>query len=125
MRRVVAGLLALTAALVFAQPATAKDWTLERYAEGTWRSFDAMTDARSGLPSDILESDGDRSVQTSTTNIGAYMWSAVVAEELGIIRRSRARVAHAPHRRARSRGWSATPTRASSTTGTTTGRARS
>ena len=88
MRRVVAGLLALTAALVFAQPATAKDWTLERYAEGTWRSFDAMTDARSGLPSDILESDGDRSVQTSTTNIGAYMWSAVVAEELGIIRRS-------------------------------------
>ncbi len=88
MRRVVAGLLALTAALVFAQPATAKDWTLERYAEGTWRSFDAMTDARSGLPSDILESDGDRSVQTSTTNIGAYLWSAVVAEELGIIRRS-------------------------------------
>jgi hypothetical protein len=47
-----------------------------------------MTDARSGLPADILESDGTRSVQTSTTNIGAYMWSAVVAEKLGIIRRS-------------------------------------
>jgi hypothetical protein len=88
MRRVVAGLLALTAALVIAQPAAAKDRTLERYAEGTWRSFEAMTDARSGLPSDILESDGTRSVQTSNTNIGAYMWSAVVAEELGIIRRS-------------------------------------
>jgi hypothetical protein len=88
MKRVVAGLLALTAALVIAQPAAAKDRTLERYAEGTWRSFEAMTDARSGLPADILESDGDRSVQTSNTNIGAYMWSAVVAEDLGIIRRS-------------------------------------
>ena len=88
MRRVVAGLLALTAALVIAQPAMAHDRTLERYADGTWRSFEAMTDARSGLPSDILESDGTRSVQTSTTNIGAYMWSAVVAEKLGLIRRS-------------------------------------
>ena len=27
-------------------------------------------------------------MQTSTTNIGAYMWSAVVAERLGIISRS-------------------------------------
>ena len=88
MRRVVAGILALTAALLVAQPATASERALERYAEGTWRSFDAMTDARSGLPSDILESDGTRSVQTSTTNVGAYMWSAVTAEELGIIRRS-------------------------------------
>jgi hypothetical protein len=88
MRRVVAGLLALTAALVLAAPAAAKDRTLDRYAEGTWRSFEAMTDARSGLPSDILESDGTRSVQTSNTNIGAYMWSAVVAEKLGLIRRS-------------------------------------
>jgi hypothetical protein len=88
MKRVVGGLVALTAALVLAAPAMANDRTLERYAEGTWRSFDAMTDARSGLPADILESDGTRSVQTSTTNIGAYMWSAVVAEKLGIIRRS-------------------------------------
>jgi Putative glucoamylase/Protein of unknown function (DUF3131)/RTX calcium-binding nonapeptide repeat (4 copies) len=88
MRRVVGGLLALIAALVLAQPAMASDRTLERYAEGTWRSFEAMTDAQSGLPADILERDGTRSVQTSTTNVGAYMWSAVVAEELGIIRRS-------------------------------------
>ena len=44
-----------------------------------------MTDERSGLPSDILNADGTRSVQTSTTNIGAYMWSAVVAERLGFI----------------------------------------
>ncbi|HWM09472.1 MAG TPA: glucoamylase family protein [Solirubrobacteraceae bacterium] len=86
------GLVALLAALAMAQPAAASgggsDRTLERYAEGTWRSFVAMTDEDSGLPSDILTSDGTRSVQTSTTNIGAYMWSAIVAERLGIIRRS-------------------------------------
>jgi hypothetical protein len=92
MRRVVAGLVALIAALILAQPAGAygggSERTLERYATDTWRSFEAMTDEDSGLPADILESDGTRSVQTSTTNIGAYMWSAVVAEKLGIIRRS-------------------------------------
>jgi Putative glucoamylase/RTX calcium-binding nonapeptide repeat (4 copies)/Protein of unknown function (DUF3131) len=59
----------------------------ERYAADTWRSFEAMTDERSGLPADTLRADGDRSVQTSTTNIGAYMWSALVAEELGILGR--------------------------------------
>ena len=46
MRRVVGGLLALVAALALAQPAAAGDRTLERYAEGTWRSFEAMTDAQ-------------------------------------------------------------------------------
>ena len=46
-----------------------------------------MTDAESGLPADTLDDDGTRSVQTSTTNIGAYMWSALVAERLGIIGR--------------------------------------
>jgi hypothetical protein len=44
-----------------------------------------MTDEETGLPADALSSDGTRSVQTSTTNIGAYMWSTVVAESLGII----------------------------------------
>ena len=92
MRRVVGALLALVTVLVVAQPAAANgggsESTLERYAEGTWRSFEAMTDEQSGLPADILQSDGTRSVQTSNTNIGAYMWSAVVAEELDIIRRS-------------------------------------
>ena len=86
------GLLALAVFAVLAQPAAASDgWTertLERYAEGTWRSFEAMTDDATGLPTDKLEDDGTRSVQTSTTNIGAYMWSAVVAERMGIIRRS-------------------------------------
>ena len=43
-----------------------------------------MTDADSGLPADSLSTPtGRRSVQTSTTNIGAYMWSTVVAERLG------------------------------------------
>jgi Putative glucoamylase/RTX calcium-binding nonapeptide repeat (4 copies)/Protein of unknown function (DUF3131) len=89
MKKVVAGVVALVAALAAAQPAAASsERTLHRYAEGTWRSFEAMTDARSGLPADILGRDGSRSVQTSTTNIGAYMWSAVVAERLHIIRRS-------------------------------------
>jgi Putative glucoamylase/Protein of unknown function (DUF3131)/RTX calcium-binding nonapeptide repeat (4 copies) len=92
MKRVLGGLVVLVAVLATAQPAAASGGgsgrTLERYAEGTWRSFVAMTDESTGLPSDILKRDGTRSVQTSTTNIGAYMWSAVVAERLGIIRSS-------------------------------------
>src|SRR5262245_59844147 len=79
-------LIALAAALALAQPATASEkGTLDRYAEATWRSFAAMTDKDSGLPPDILNTDGTTSVQTSTTNIGAYMWSAVAAERLGFI----------------------------------------
>ncbi|HTE63161.1 MAG TPA: DUF3131 domain-containing protein, partial [Solirubrobacteraceae bacterium] len=61
--------------------------TLERYAKGTWASFVAMTDPATGLPTDVLLADGTRIPQTSTTNIGAYMWSAVAAERLGIIGR--------------------------------------
>jgi Protein of unknown function (DUF3131)/Putative glucoamylase/RTX calcium-binding nonapeptide repeat (4 copies) len=64
------------------------DRTLERYAAGTWASFVAMTDEDTGLPTDRLEADGTRTVQTSTTNIGAYMWSAVAAERLGLIGRA-------------------------------------
>jgi hypothetical protein len=59
--------------------------TLYRYARDTWASFVAMTDPDSGLPADSLGADGTRSVQTSTTNIGAYMWSTLVAERLDII----------------------------------------
>jgi hypothetical protein len=62
--------------------------TLQRYAEDTWASFVAMTDPNTGLPADSLSVDGTRSVHTSTTNIGAYMWSTVVAEKLGIISHS-------------------------------------
>ena len=74
-------------ALLSAAPASAHPPDpLERYAETTWASFVAMTDAQSGLPADALDADGSTSVQTSTTNIGAYMWSTLVAERLGIIR---------------------------------------
>jgi len=59
--------------------------TLLRYAADTWASLAAMTDPKSGLPADALNSDGTTSVQTSTTNIGAYMWSTLVADRLGII----------------------------------------
>jgi hypothetical protein len=59
--------------------------TLAGYAEDTWESFVAMTDPQSGLPTDKLWTDGTAAVQTSTTNIGAYLWSTVGAERLGII----------------------------------------
>ncbi|HEU5267905.1 MAG TPA: glucoamylase family protein [Jatrophihabitans sp.] len=58
---------------------------LQHYASATWRSFTAMVDTPSGLPTDQLHADGTTDVQTSTTNIGAYMWSAVAAQRLGVI----------------------------------------
>src|ERR1700750_2463754 len=60
---------------------------LRDYARTTWASMAAMTDPQSGLPADSLDADGSTSAQTSTTNIGAYMWSAVAAQRLGIISR--------------------------------------
>src|SRR3954471_2797547 len=80
--------LVLTAALtvLLAAPAKADDGQLRQYAQRTWASFTAMTDPSSGLPADSLNADGTTSVQTSTTNIGAYMWSAVAARRLGIIK---------------------------------------
>ncbi len=74
-------------ALAPATAAAGDGGTLERYAQGTWQSFVAMTDERTGLPTDLLHGDGSRDIQTSTTNIGAYMWSAVAAEKLGLIGR--------------------------------------
>src|SRR5918998_4753533 len=83
-------LLATLAVLLTAAPASSASGPLERYAADTWRSFDAMTDPQSGLPADSLAADGTRSVQTSTTNVGAYMWSTLVARELGIVDRREA-----------------------------------
>ena len=68
-----------------AAPAAAQGQDLERYAEGTWASMAAMTDEESGLPTDLMAADGTREVQTSITNIGAYLWSTVGAEQAGII----------------------------------------
>jgi hypothetical protein len=62
-----------------------RDGDLRAYARSTWASFVAMTDERTGLPTDALKADGTKEVKTSTTNIGAYMWSAVAANRLGII----------------------------------------
>ena len=88
LRRVsgLAGLVTLLALLPApAAPADDSPEGLRQYAHDTWSSFVAMTDAASGLPADSLSADGMRSVQTSTTNIGAYMWSALVAERLRLI----------------------------------------
>ena len=87
MRSMSAAVLVALLLLVAPASASAHDGDLREYARGTWASFVAMTDERSGLPADSLHHDGTRSVQTSTTNIGAYMWSAVVAHRLGLISR--------------------------------------
>jgi hypothetical protein len=62
--------------------------TLRRYARDTWRSFEAMTRGLA-LPSDKLHRDRHgqwvTTPLTTPTNIGAYLWSIVAAEKLGII----------------------------------------
>src|SRR3954454_16676312 len=85
------GFAAVLVAALLLVPSTAsarggnRDGDLREYARGTWASFVAMTDEKSGLPTDSLKADWTRDVKTSTTNIGAYMWSAVVARRLDII----------------------------------------
>src|SRR6478735_5097253 len=85
MRARAAGVLATLAVVLAAAPASADQGHLRQYARTTWASMAAMTDPDSGLPADVLNADGSTSVQTSTTNIGAYMWSAVAARRLGFI----------------------------------------
>ena len=61
---------------------------LQRWARDTWHSLDAMTVPATGLPADNISESlapGKRSGFTSPTNIGGYLWSAIVARELGII----------------------------------------
>ncbi|HET7800835.1 MAG TPA: DUF3131 domain-containing protein, partial [Humibacillus xanthopallidus] len=63
------------------------------WAADTWRSLVAMTDPKTGLPADNIPESlaaGDRSGYTSPTNIGGYLWSTIVARELGIINRGEA-----------------------------------
>jgi len=67
------------------QPARVRTW-----AADTWHSLVSMTDAKTGLPADNINeglAPSDRSGYTSPTNIAGYLWSAVVARELGIISR--------------------------------------
>ena len=56
----------------------------------TWHSFEAMVEPSTGIPADNIEGDLDpasRSRYTSPTNIGSYLWSAIVAQRLGLIDR--------------------------------------
>ena len=123
MRSMSAAVLVALLLLVAPSSASAHDGDLREYARGTWASFVAMTDERSGLPADSLHKDGTRSVQTSTTNIGAYMWSAVVAHRLGLI--STPSSCSGSRRRLSTLKRMERSTAASTGTGTTTGRARS
>jgi hypothetical protein len=62
--------------------------TIQRWAQDTWASMVALTDPATGLPADNMSgplASPTRSGYTSPTNIGGYMWSTVIARELGII----------------------------------------
>jgi hypothetical protein len=61
---------------------------LDTYLRDTWKSFTAMVDPDTGLVSDNVGGDLDgasRAGYTSPTNIGAYLWSTVVAQDTGLI----------------------------------------
>ncbi|MGO4597228.1 glucoamylase family protein [Terrabacter sp. 2RAF25] len=61
---------------------------LRRWAADTWRSFEAMTDPDTGLPTDSIAASldrGTRSGYTSPTNIGGLLWSTVAARDLGLV----------------------------------------
>src|SRR4051812_37784772 len=57
------------------------------YARDTWKSFDAMT-LPSGLTADMMSRERggwEVSYYTSPSDIAAYLWSVIAAEDLGII----------------------------------------
>jgi Putative glucoamylase/Protein of unknown function (DUF3131) len=63
---------------------------IRRWAADTWASLVAMTDERTGLTADNIQASVRRPVRsgyTSPTNIGGYLWSAIVARDLGLISR--------------------------------------
>ncbi len=68
--------------------------SLRRFARDTWHSFEAMADT-GGLPADALGlgKDGAWSPTriTTPTDIGAYLWSTLAAERLGLIEPADAR----------------------------------
>ena len=80
------------------RPAPIDRRILHRWARDTWASLVAMTDERTGLSADNIDGplgSPHRSGYTSPTNIGGYLWSTVVAAELGIISRREASVRQA------------------------------
>jgi len=67
---------------------------LRTWAADTWRSFEALVVDETGLPDDNIGEDLDpatRGGYTSPTNIGAYLWSTVVARDVGLIDAGEAR----------------------------------
>jgi hypothetical protein len=101
-RQVLAGGLGVAAvgALGGISPAAARPqpWSRERisgrriraWAADTWASLVAMTDPTTGLTADNIGAsvrNPVRSGYTSPTNIGGYLWSAIVARDLGLIPR--------------------------------------
>ena len=93
--------------------------TLHRYARDTWRSFEAMA-VPGELPADGLRracGDGawKPTEKTSPTDIAAYLWSTLAAEDLQIIEASEASRAARPD--AGGAGTSGARRRASSSTG--------
>ncbi|GIG36681.1 glucoamylase family protein [Cellulomonas pakistanensis] len=67
---------------------------LRTWLADTYDSLDAMTDPDTGLVADNIGGDLDpatASAYTSPTNIGGYLWSTVVARDLGLMSRHEAR----------------------------------
>ncbi len=68
--------------------------TLFQYAKDTWRGFDRLL-LPSSLPADGLRRDGEGWaapwMQTSPTDIAAYLWSVLAAERLHLISAAEAR----------------------------------
>jgi len=86
--------LAAPAAAAPAAPAVPQRDVLQEYVADTWTSVEAMVDERTGLPADNIDGDltpDSRSGYTSPTNIGAYLWSTLVARDTGLISRAEAR----------------------------------
>jgi hypothetical protein len=70
----------------------ARSTLLRQYAGDTWQSFTAMVFTETGLPTDNINVDTmQRALYTSPTNIGAYIWSTLVARDLQIITPDEAR----------------------------------
>ncbi|WP_347040945.1 glucoamylase family protein [Brachybacterium nesterenkovii] len=85
---------ALAAPRIPAKPPVAdeRERTLRRWAADTWRSIDAMTQSATGLVDDNIDGDlARRGGHTSPTNIGGYLWSVLVARDLGILTPGHAR----------------------------------
>jgi hypothetical protein len=67
----------------FADEALLRTWLADTYT-----SLEAMTTPATGLVADNIESSldpGTASAYTSPTNIGGYLWSTVVARDLGLL----------------------------------------